>query len=60
MAMLRWIAYVKSLNLEIQHISGKANAAADMLSRGQYNDNVANSDNEEFHEEFSHWNLHVG
>jgi hypothetical protein len=32
-AMLRWIAYIKSLNLEVRHISGKDNAVANMLSR---------------------------
>ena len=32
-AMLRWIAYVKSLNPDVRHISGKDNAVADMLSR---------------------------
>jgi hypothetical protein len=31
LAMLRWIAYIKSLNPEIRHISGKDNAMADML-----------------------------
>ena len=30
-AMLQWIAYIKSLNPEIQHISGKDNVMADML-----------------------------
>jgi hypothetical protein len=38
LAMLRWIAYVKSLNPEIRHISGKDNAMADMLSRARYDD----------------------
>jgi hypothetical protein len=38
LAMLRWIAYIKSLNLEIQHISGKDNAMADMLSRARFDD----------------------
>ena len=32
-AMLMWIAYVKSLNPKVRHISGKDNAVADMLSR---------------------------
>ena len=36
LAMLRWIAYVKSLNLEIRHISGKDNAMSDMLWRGRF------------------------
>jgi hypothetical protein len=51
-AMLRWIAYVKSLNLEIEHISGKANAVADMLSRARYNDDVSDSDNEDVPQDF--------
>jgi hypothetical protein len=38
LAMLRWIAYVKSLNPEIRHISGKDNAMVDMLSRARYHD----------------------
>jgi hypothetical protein len=38
LAMLRWIAYIKSLNPEIQHISGQDNAMADMLSRARYDD----------------------
>jgi hypothetical protein len=38
LAMRRWIAYVKSLNPEIRHISGKDNAMADMLSRARYDD----------------------
>ena len=36
--MLRWIAYIKSLNPEIRHISGKDNAMADMLSRVRFDD----------------------
>ena len=28
-AMLRWIAYIKSLNPEVRHISGNDNAVAD-------------------------------
>ena len=36
--MLRWIAYIKSLDLEIRHISGKDNAMADMLSRARFDD----------------------
>jgi hypothetical protein len=38
LAILRWIAYIKSLNPEIRHISGKDNAMADMLSRARYDD----------------------
>ena len=33
LAMLKWIAYIKSLNLKIQHITGKDNAITNMLSR---------------------------
>jgi len=33
--MLRWIAYIKSLNPEFKHIAGKDNAVADMLSTGK-------------------------
>ena len=36
LAMLRWIAYIKSMNPEIHHISGKNNAMADMLSRTRF------------------------
>ena len=36
LAMLRWIAYIKSLNPEIRHISRKDNAMADMLSRARF------------------------
>ena len=36
--MLRWITYIKSLNLERQHISGKDNAMVDMLSRASFDD----------------------
>ena len=36
LAMRRWIAYIKSLNLEIRHIAGKNNAMADMLSRARF------------------------
>jgi hypothetical protein len=35
-AMLWWIAYIKSLNPEIQHIAEKRNIVADMLSRARY------------------------
>ncbi|KAL3688564.1 hypothetical protein R1sor_014873 [Riccia sorocarpa] len=37
-AMLRWIAYIKSLNPEFKHIAGKDNPVADMLSRARYED----------------------
>ncbi|KAL3692893.1 hypothetical protein R1sor_006544 [Riccia sorocarpa] len=36
MAMLNWIAYIKSLNPEFRHIAGKENVVADMLSRARY------------------------
>ena len=36
LAMLRWIAYMKSLKPEIRHISSKDNAMADMLSRARF------------------------
>ena len=36
LAMLRWIAYIKSLDPEIRHISEKDNAMADMLSRVRF------------------------
>jgi hypothetical protein len=38
LAMFRWIAYIKSLNPHIQHISGKNNATADILSRARFDD----------------------
>ncbi|KAL3698023.1 hypothetical protein R1sor_012099 [Riccia sorocarpa] len=31
--MLRWIAYIRSMNPELRHIAGKKNVVADMLSR---------------------------
>ncbi|KAL3681576.1 hypothetical protein R1sor_024532 [Riccia sorocarpa] len=34
--MLRWIAYIRSLNPELRHIPGKKNVVADMLSRARY------------------------
>ena len=35
-SMLRWIAYIKLLNPEIRHITGKHNVVVDMLSRARY------------------------
>jgi hypothetical protein len=35
-AMLRWIAFIKSLNPVLVHIEGKKNCVADMLSRARY------------------------
>ena len=53
LAMLRWIAYVKSLNPDVRHISGKDNAMADMLSRARYEDEDAMvSENEEVGADF--------
>ena len=48
LAMLRWIAYIKSVNLETRHISGKENAMADMLSRARFKkeDNMVSEDEE--------------
>ena len=53
LAMLRWIAYIKSLNPEIRHILGKDNAMADMLSRARFEDedNMV-SENEEVGADF--------
>ena len=34
--MLRWIAYIKSLDPEIRHISRKDNAIADVLSKERF------------------------
>ena len=36
LTMLRWIAYIKYLNLEICHIARKNNAMADMLPRAMF------------------------
>ena len=53
LAMLRWIAYIKSLNPEIRHISGKDNAMADMLSRARFEDEDGMvSENEEVSADF--------
>jgi hypothetical protein len=35
-AMLRWIAFIRSLNPELRHIARKENTMADMLSRARY------------------------
>ena len=50
--MLRWITYVKSLNSEVRHISGKDNVVADMLSRARFGDEVAESEEEEVLEDY--------
>ena len=46
--MLRWIAYIKSLDPEIRHISGKDNVMANMLSRARFeNQGIMVSEDEE-------------
>lgn len=35
-AILKWIAYIKTLNLILIHIIGKENLVGDMLSRARY------------------------
>ena len=35
-AMLRWVAYIRMFNPELQHIRGRDNPVADMLSRARY------------------------
>ena len=53
LAMLRWIAYIKSLNPEIRHISRKDNTMADMLSRARFEDEDGMvSEDEEVHVDF--------
>ena len=37
-AMLRWIAYIKSLSPEFCHIAGRDNPVADMLSHARFED----------------------
>ncbi|KAL2631087.1 hypothetical protein R1flu_015773 [Riccia fluitans] len=39
-AMLRWIAYIKTLNPKLRHIARKDNPVADMLSRARYADRM--------------------
>ena len=39
MAMLKWIAFIKSLNPKVCHISGKNNAMDNILSRACYEGN---------------------
>ena len=46
-AMLRWIAHIKSLNLETWHVVGKHNVVANMLSRARYNNVEDSRSNEE-------------
>ena len=53
LAMLRWIAYIESLNTEIRFISRKDNAMADMLSRVRFeNEDGMVSENEEVGADF--------
>jgi hypothetical protein len=51
-AMLRWIVYVRLLNPDVGHMSGKDNAVADMLSRVRFGDDITESDNKEVSEEY--------
>ena len=48
MAMRKWIAFIKSLNPEVFHISGKNNAMDNILSRACYegNDDIVLEDEE--------------
>ena len=53
-AMLRWIAYIKSLNPVLVHIVGKKNSVADMLSRARYfheEEMMAHGENEDHSDE---------
>jgi len=38
LAMLRWIAYIKSMDPEFKHIVRKDNPVVDILSRARYED----------------------
>jgi hypothetical protein len=46
-AMLRWIACIKSMDLEFKHIVGKDNPIANMLSRTRYDGEEDMIDEEE-------------
>ena len=47
-AMLHWIAYIKSQNEEIWHVARKCNVVADMLSQEKYeSDDYRHSDEED-------------
>jgi hypothetical protein len=46
-AMLRWIAYIKSLNPEIRHVVRKNNVVADMLPQARYEGDEGQHSNEE-------------
>jgi hypothetical protein len=43
-AMLRWVAFVRSFNPDIRHIKGKDNSVADMLSFASFKDQDHESD----------------
>ena len=43
--MLRWIAYIKSMNPQFKHIAGKVNTIIDILLRTRYDDEEAMIDN---------------
>ncbi|CAM6129045.1 unnamed protein product [Calypogeia fissa] len=47
-AMLRWIAFIRMINLELRHIAGKDNPVADMLSRARYDGETFQVMNGEF------------
>ena len=46
--MLRWLTYIKSMNLEVCHISRKINAMVGMLSRARFESesNIVSEDEE--------------
>ena len=47
-AMLRWIAYIKTINPELRHIKGKENPVADMLSRARFvNEDMMQNEDED-------------
>jgi hypothetical protein len=59
-AMLRWIAYIKSLNPEIRHIAEKRNIVADMLSQARYEGGeVQVSDEEDVGSDFTNSYIQV-
>ena len=59
-AMVRWISYVKSLNPEVRHISGKDNAVAYMLSRAQFGEDIAETIIKKFPKTTLLWSTYVG
>jgi hypothetical protein len=47
-AMLRWIAYIKTVNPKLRHIKGKENPVANMLSRARFmNDEIMQDEDQE-------------